>query len=85
MEQLEQRVHAAAASIIDPETGRHAEVFVRRTHQTGLMLTTRGSPAFARELEKRPLQRKPPTTRHASIWPTRLRIMRRWPSRSPKR
>ena len=53
MKQLEQRVHDAASSIIDPETGKHAEVFVRRTGPTGLMLTTRGSPAFARELEKR--------------------------------
>jgi TIR domain-containing protein len=53
MKELEQRIHAAAASIIDPETGKHAEVFVRRTGETQLALRTRGSPAFARELEKR--------------------------------
>jgi hypothetical protein len=53
MKELEQRIHAVAASIIDPETGKHAEVFIRRTGQTQLNLRTRGSPAFARELEKR--------------------------------
>jgi hypothetical protein len=50
---LAQRAHAAAASIVDPETGKHAEVFVRRAGPTQLILRTRGSPAFARELEKR--------------------------------
>ena len=53
MKELEQRIQAAAASIIDPETGKHAEVFVRRTGETQLALRTRGSPALARELEKR--------------------------------
>lgn len=53
MKQLEERVYAAAASIVDPETGKHAEVFVRRRSPTELALRTRGSPAFARELEKR--------------------------------
>jgi len=53
MKQLEQRAHAAAASIVDPETGKHADVFVRRRGPTELILRTRGSPAFARELEKR--------------------------------
>jgi hypothetical protein len=53
MKQLEQRIHAAASSIIDPETGKHAEVFVRRRRPTELILRTHGSPAFARELEKR--------------------------------
>ena len=53
MNQLEQRAHAAAASIVDPETGKHADVFVRRRGPTQLILRTRGSPAFARELEKR--------------------------------
>jgi hypothetical protein len=50
---LEQQVHDAAASIIDPETGKHAEVFVRRRSPTELTLRTHGSPAFVRELEKR--------------------------------
>ena len=53
MKELEQRIHAAAASIINPETGKYAEVFVRRTGETRLTLHTRGSPAFARELERR--------------------------------
>jgi TIR domain len=53
MKQLEQRIHAVAASIVDPDTGKHAEVFVRRSGPTQLILGTRGSPAFARELEKR--------------------------------
>ena len=50
MKQLEQRVHDAAASIIDPETGKHAEVFVRRRSPTELTLRTHGSPAFVCEL-----------------------------------
>src|SRR5919197_1056128 len=53
MRQLEQRVHAAAASIVDPETGKHAEVFVRRSGPSELILRVRGSPGFARELEER--------------------------------
>jgi len=53
MKQLEERAHAAAASIVDPETSKHADVFVRRRGPTQLILRTRGSPAFARELEKR--------------------------------
>jgi hypothetical protein len=53
MKQLEQQFHDLAASIIDPETGKHAEVFVRRHGPTELTLRTRGSSAFARELEKR--------------------------------
>ena len=53
MKELEQRAHAAAASIVDPETGKHAEVFVRRNGSTSLTLRTSGSAAFARELEKR--------------------------------
>ena len=53
LKQLEQQVHAAAASNIDPETGKHAEVFVRRRSPTELTVRTHGSPAFVRELEKR--------------------------------
>jgi hypothetical protein len=53
MAELEKRIHAAAASIIDPETGKHAEVFVRWRGETALVLSTRGSSAFACELEKR--------------------------------
>lgn len=53
MNAMEERVHAAASSIVDPETGRHAEVIVRRTGPTSFALSTQGSPAFARELERR--------------------------------
>ncbi|WP_395714853.1 toll/interleukin-1 receptor domain-containing protein [Reyranella sp.] len=53
MKELQQRVHAVAASIVDPETGKHAEVFVRRNGSSSLALRTSGSAAFARELEKR--------------------------------
>lgn len=51
---LEELVHGAAASIVDPETGKHAAVFVRRRpNNEGHIIRTQGSPAFARELEKR--------------------------------
>ena len=53
MKQLEEKIYAAASSIIDPETGKHAEVFITRPDDTHILLRTRGSPAFARELEKR--------------------------------
>jgi hypothetical protein len=52
MATLQERAHGAAASIVDPETGRHAEVFVRRVGEQ-LVLSTKGSPQFARELERR--------------------------------
>jgi hypothetical protein len=51
--ELERRAHGAAASIVDPETGRHADVFVRRSGDQGFTISTKGSPAFARELERR--------------------------------
>lgn len=51
--ELEKRAHGAAASILDPETGRHASVFVRRIAGGSLIVNTAGSPAFAIELEKR--------------------------------
>ncbi|MEA2887884.1 MAG: hypothetical protein QOD11_2244 [Bradyrhizobium sp.] len=46
------RIRGAAASIVDPATGKYAEVFVNRT-ENQIIVTTQGSPAFARELEKR--------------------------------
>jgi hypothetical protein len=52
-EQLEANARGAASSIVDPETGKHADVFVRRKGDEGLVIHTKGSPAFARELEKR--------------------------------
>lgn len=53
MKELEQRARGAAASIVDPETGKHSEVFVRRGDDTNFIISTKGSPAFARELERR--------------------------------
>jgi hypothetical protein len=50
---IEEKIHGAASSIVDPETGKHAEVFVAWTDGTNMILRTRGSPAFARELERR--------------------------------
>jgi hypothetical protein len=52
MKEFEEQIYAAAASIVDPETGKHAEVFVRRTGELQLVLQTSGSAAFARELER---------------------------------
>lgn len=52
--QVEEKVHGAASSIVDPATGKHAEVFVRRkSAQDGWIIRTQGSPEFARELERR--------------------------------
>lgn len=48
-----QQLHAKAASIVDPETGKHAPVFVRRIGTDQLRIETAGSQAFARELERR--------------------------------
>lgn len=53
MQALEAKARGAAGSIVDPETGRHAEVFVDRQPGNRLALRTKGSPAFARLLEKR--------------------------------
>jgi hypothetical protein len=52
MAELEARARGAAASIVDPETGRHAAVFGRRVGER-IVLRTDGSQAFARELERR--------------------------------
>jgi hypothetical protein len=43
MQELEARARGAAASIIDPETGKHAQVFVRRKDATNLILSTKGA------------------------------------------
>jgi hypothetical protein len=53
MNELEQRARGAASSITDPETGKHADVFVRRVGDEGMVLSTNGSELFARELERR--------------------------------
>lgn len=52
-EAMTEKAHGAAASIVDPVTGRHADVFVTRTGDTGLSIRTKGSPEFARLLERR--------------------------------
>ena len=53
MDALEEKARGAAASILDPETGKHADVFVDRAPDHRLFLCTRGSPTFARLLERR--------------------------------
>lgn len=50
---MEEKYHGVASSIIDPATGKHAEIFIRRTDKHSLALRTSGSPAFAREFERR--------------------------------
>ncbi|MFE8586005.1 toll/interleukin-1 receptor domain-containing protein [Sphingomonas sp. NCPPB 2930] len=46
-------LHGKAASLVDPETGKHVPVFVRRVGKRGWTVHTSGSPAFARALEQR--------------------------------
>lgn len=53
MKAIEQKARGAASSIVDPETGRHADVFVDRLPGNRVSVRTSGSPAFARLLEKR--------------------------------
>jgi len=53
MKTIEDRVHAAASAIVDPSTGTHSEVIIRRTSDRSAHLLTSGSKAFARELERR--------------------------------
>ena len=53
MQAMEQKARGAAASIVDPETGRRADVFVDRLPKNAVAIRTTGSPAFARLLEKR--------------------------------
>ena len=53
MQAIEAKSRGAAGSIVDPETGRHAEVFVDRLPGNRVALRTTGSPAFARLVEKR--------------------------------
>lgn len=52
LDNLAEELHGKAASVVDPETGKHAPVFVRKIGK-GLRVETSGSEAFARELEKR--------------------------------
>ena len=53
MKAIEDKARGAASSIVDPETGRHADVFVDRLPGNRVAIRTTGSPAFARLVEKR--------------------------------
>ena len=53
MDAIETKARGAAGSIVDPETGKHAVVFVDRLPGHRVGIRTSGSPAFARLLEKR--------------------------------
>lgn len=53
MNSYAEEVHGKAASVVDPATGKHAPVFVRRIGKQGWTVFTSGSPAFARALEQR--------------------------------
>ena len=53
METLTEDLHNKAASVVDPETGKHAPVFVRRIGKEQCTIHTSGSPAYARALEHR--------------------------------
>jgi hypothetical protein len=53
MDAYAEELHGKAASVVDPETGKHAPVFVRRIGEQGWTIHTTGSPVFARALEQR--------------------------------
>jgi hypothetical protein len=53
LESYADELHGRAASVVDPETGKHAAVFVRRVGRETLTIHTSGSPGFARALEER--------------------------------
>lgn len=53
LESYAEELHGKAASVVDPETGKHAAVFVRRVGRESLTIFTSGSSSFARALEQR--------------------------------
>jgi hypothetical protein len=53
LKHAEDTYHGLAASVVDPETGKHAAVMLRRTGNKTMTIFTSGSPAFARALEER--------------------------------
>lgn len=53
MKKVEETARGAASSIVDPVSGRHADVFVDRLPGNKLSLRTNGSPEFARLVEAR--------------------------------
>ena len=83
---IAEKMRGVASSIVDPETGKHADVFVRRTGDTTMVLKTSGSPAFAAELERRlgldagavrSGQGQMPGSARSSIWRTDQRTRKR--------
>lgn len=53
IESYAEQLHGKAGSVVDPESGKHAPVFVRRVGRESLTIHTSGSPGFARALEER--------------------------------
>lgn len=53
LKRAEDIYHGLASSLVDPETGKHAVVIIRRTSDRTMAIFTSGSPAFARALEER--------------------------------
>lgn len=53
MKALEEKARGIASSIIDPETGRYADVFVDRLPDKQIAIRTTGSPTFARIVGER--------------------------------
>lgn len=53
MDVVVEKLQGKAASVVDPETGKHAPVFVRKIGTQGWIIHTNGSPAYARALEQR--------------------------------
>jgi hypothetical protein len=53
MSSYAEELHGKAASVVDPETGKHVPVFVRKIGKEGWTIHTGGSPLFARALEER--------------------------------
>ena len=48
-----QQLHAKAASVVDPDTGKHGTVFLRKTGDGHWSIFTRGSPAYMRAVRER--------------------------------
>ena len=53
MQAAENHLRGVVSSIVDPETGKHPDVFVRRTGETTSVLATSGSEALAQEINRR--------------------------------
>ena len=53
MAALATEIHGKASSVVDPATGKHAAIFVRRVGESALSIHTNGSEAFGRALEAR--------------------------------